>query len=709
MNAELEIALKRLDAYRYSVDLRYTPPGHQTDEWVSGNTRFDLTALRAAALDDESYGQQLTAMLLSDDKLRAKLVAVRHEAEAADADLRLRLLIDQSAPELHTVRWERLAEPESGKPLMARQWVHFSRYLANSDWRPVRPRPESRLRALVVLASPSNLSDWGLTPIPEEIELPLAESGLHGMEIHRLTNPGQATRARILHHLRAGLDVVYLICHGAFDAEAGKPLLYLCSEGGEVEAVDGIEFANQIEDLTQRPRLVVLASCDSAGSVADQSAVSEAQLGALGPRLAKAGIPAVVAMHGPLSIETASAFMPVFLREVQSDGRVDRAMSVARNCIRDRPDWWKPVLFLRLRSGRLSYRPRLTGSGERVESQWKSLLNNISGRKCTPILGPGLTEYLMGGRREVARRWARAEDIDLPAEDRENLTQVAQFLATDRDESYPKDQLPLQLRKTILERYRPELESAIQAAAGARVIPPDELAKRIGRTPVHEQIRQIASHHMQRAPTEPHVVLARLPLPVYVTAGFTDLMTEALRLAGKRPRVEVFRWKETYKMTEDWGPTPTSEDGWSPTPEEPLVFHLFGRLEIPESLVLTEDDYFDYLLHLDRKNQVLPGVVAKSLMRSLLLLGFGSDDWGFRVLFRSIMDREGRALRDALTHIAVQVEPEEKPFRDPDRMRAYFERYLGRFKVSLFVGRVEDFSDELERRRKSMDDGDWTS
>jgi hypothetical protein len=210
---------------------------------------------------------------------------------------------------------------------------------------------------------------------------------------------------------------------------------------------------------------------------------------------------------------------------------------------------------------------------------------------------------------------------------------------------------------------------------------------------------------MRQDPSEPHVVLAQLPLPIYITAAFSDLMTEALRLAGKKPRVEMFRWRDAETMTADWGPTPTSKK-WTPTVEEPLVFHLFGRLAVPESLVLTEDDYFDYLLHLDRKNQTMPGMVAKSLMQSLLLLGFGSDDWGFRVLFRSIMERQGKMLRDRHAHVAVQVEPEEKTARDPDRMRAYFAKYLGRFKVSLFVGRVEDFSDELMRRRAALGEGE---
>jgi tetratricopeptide (TPR) repeat protein len=45
--------------------------------------------------------------------------------------------------------------------------------------------------------------------------------------------------------------------------------------------------------------------------------------------------------------------MPVFLRELRRDGQVDRAMAVARGAVRERPDWWMPVLYMRLADGRI--------------------------------------------------------------------------------------------------------------------------------------------------------------------------------------------------------------------------------------------------------------------------------------------------------------------------------------------------------------------
>ncbi len=58
---------------------------------------------------------------------------------------------------------------------------------------------------------------------------------------------------------------------------------------------------------------------------------------------------------------------------------------------------------MRLRTGRLWYSRGLDKGGL---DQWDVLVRKIEKQKCTPILGPALTEYLLGGRREIVRRWA---------------------------------------------------------------------------------------------------------------------------------------------------------------------------------------------------------------------------------------------------------------------------------------------------------------
>ncbi len=45
---------------------------------------------------------------------------------------------------------------------------------------------------------------------------------------------------------------------------------------------------------------------------------------------------------------------------------------------------------------------------------------------------------------------------------------------------------------------------------------------------------------------------------------------------------------------------------YRPDDQRPLVYHLFGHLARRRSLVLTEDDYFDFLIGVTRDKDLVP-------------------------------------------------------------------------------------------------------
>src|SRR5262249_47178647 len=152
------------------------------------------------------------------------------------------------------------------------------------------------------------------------------------------------------------------------------------------------------------------------------------------------------------------------------------------------------------------------------------------------------------------------------------------------------------------------------------------------------------------------------------------LVVEALREAGKQPEVGLCPWSETV----DWSESVFVRDpDFRPSVDRPLVYYLFGRLDDPSSLVLTEDDYFDYLIGLTRNNERIPAVVRSALVNTaLLFLGFRLDDWDFRVLFRSLMGQGGRDKRRDYAHVAVQIDPEDGRNLEPEGARRYLQRYF---------------------------------
>lgn len=347
---ELEVTLHRIRRGRYPVELRIRRPDSDAEEWLIHEVVAGWDGRRTLATPDDSadLGRQLTATLFGDAEPRRMLGEALAAARALERPLRLRLRCAPGAERLHGLAWEAMLHPESGRALATSRDVLFSRVVGSRDWRPVQVRPLAELRALVVIASPAGLEQWSLTPIDVETERQRALAALGRIPAAVLASPGGPTQDRLLAALQEGFDILYLACHGAWKK---GPRLWLERADGRAEPVDGRAWAARLAELERRPALVVLASCQSAANVA-----------ALGPLLAAAGIPAVVGMHSQVSQETAFRFTQELLRALEDDGEIDRAVAVARRAVEGRGDEWMPVLFLRFRDGRLweEHDPRIT-------------------------------------------------------------------------------------------------------------------------------------------------------------------------------------------------------------------------------------------------------------------------------------------------------------------------------------------------------------
>ncbi len=673
--ADLEIALHRRESEGYTAELRYTAPDSDAEvrPGAPGVVRFDWAALRAAEPDPAAYGAQLSESLYAAPAFRQAVAETMASAAGQDAILRVRLAIGPSAPELHALRWELLRDP-AGQPLLLGQQVRFSRYLASRDWRPVRLRARADLRALVAVAAPPNLAAFNLAPIDAPAELARAQAALGAVPVAALSGEGQVTLDAIISALRDGhagsenFDILYLVAHGAL--VDGEPYLWL--DAAEQRPTPGAELVQQISELRRRPRLVVLASCESAG---EGLTADGAPLAALGPRLAEAGIPAVIAMQGKVSLETAGAFMAAFFAQLSSEGAIDGAMAVARGSVRARDDHWMPVLFMRLRSGQIWYDPGF--GGDRPFEQWPKITRNIGAGNCTPVIGPGLAESIIGSPREVAGRWAAQYNFPLAPHQREDLASVAQFLSVNQEPQFPRYELLSYLRGELIARY-------------GKHFPGD-----LSQAPLPEVFAAVSAALRARGQHDPHQVLAELPFAVYVTTAIDTLLEEALRAAKREPQVELLRWNE-YLV--DLPSLFDEGSDYKPSKERPLVFHLFGSVENEDSLVLTEDDYFDYLIGATRNRELIPPAVRAALVdRALLFLGFRLDDWSFRVLFRSLMSDEGGNRRKRYTNIAGQIVPEEGQVLSPGGVSRYMERYFRDVNIDLFWGGADDFTRQLQK------------
>ena len=305
----------------------------------------------------------------------------------------------------------------------------------------------------------------------------------------------------------------------------------------------------------------------------------------------------------------------------------------------------------------------------------RSLVAHIRAGQFTPIVGLGLTDSLVGPRRLLARQWARTFEFPMARHQQDDLAGVARFVSVMTNAATLRSSLDDYLRGQLM------------AAAPGQADVEDDLAT---------LVRAAWDQQRSADPDEPHVVLAKLPCPIYVVAHPWDLLAEALRAEGKAPVVELCRWNhEVY----DWPASVfESEPDYTPSVERPLVFHVFGRLDFPESLVLTEDDYFDFLVGVTQDRSLIPTAVKRVLADSaLLLLGFGLEDWDVRVLLRTLVSQEGARKLHKYTHVAAQLDLAGGVI-SPARAQRYLERYFGKHRepsIDIYWGSVDEFAADL--------------
>lgn len=281
------------------------------------------------------------------------------------------------------------------------------------------------------------------------------------------------------------------------------------------------------------------------------------------------------------------------------------------------------------------------GHGEGLpEDDWELLLERIATGRCLPILGPGASVPALPTSAELAALWA--DRYDYPFDDRTDLARVAQYVAARLDPLFTK-------------------EALVKDLLGARG---------------HE-------------PPETYRVLAELPFRLYVTANFDDLLTEALRLSHRSPRTEVSRWLGLLRLDADLS---SGDPDFEPTVEEPVVHHVYGHLRVPESMVLTEDDYLDFLIAVSRDPPtVVPRVVTTALSRdSLLFVGFSESDLSFRIFNRGLVISQASLRSQNWT---VQLAPDTAA-------EAYLEGYFRSMSTRIYWGASDDFARELSARWK---------
>jgi hypothetical protein len=131
-----------------------------------------------------------------------------------------------------------------------------------------------------------------------------------------------------------------------------------------------------------------------------------------------------------------------------------------------------------------------------------------------------------------------------------------------------------------------------------------------------------------KAPSPMLAALARLDFPLVITTNYDGLFERALRDAGKQPRVSI------YKPGDD--PTMEFEDE---SVQSPVIYKLHGDISHRESIVVTDEDYIQFVLRMSDKEPYdpIPLSLKYFLKRwTTLFIGYSLLDYNLRLLFKTL-------------------------------------------------------------------------
>jgi hypothetical protein len=322
------------------------------------------------------------------------------------------------------------------------------------------------------------------------------------------------------------------------------------------------------------------------------------------------------------------------------------------------------------------------------EYHWDRLLKNIYEKKCIAFIGPGIYK--------------------VPNKDGKPLIPLS--IVEKLKEKYSS--LPLEDLYQLAKTYTLENSGQLELARLTQFLPiEDAEGNEIDpKTLLSEMINEIDSSKFS-FPSEtrsPYDILADLDLLIYVTTNYDHFLEDALARSKKQPQSDFFRWsKELIEYSKLTQASSIFDDAqYKPTVERPLVYHIHGDIENPWSMVLTEKDYFDFVIKTNKEEaQDIPPVLRREIATSsLLFVGYSVEDIDFRTIFQGFLTFLEIKKREP--SIAVQLPPKLSK-KGKAKMQRYLEQYTRNLypNVYQFWGDTSNFTRELDERWRKFRKG----
>ena len=126
--------------------------------------------------------------------------------------------------------------------------------------------------------------------------------------------------------------------------------------------------------------------------------------------------------------------------------------------------------------------------------------------------------------------------------------------------------------------------------------------------------------------------LADLDFPLVMTTNYDGLFEKALYEKGKQPILSIY--DPSGKVETIDSPLTT------PDPRQPFISKIHGDISKPESIVITDEDYIQFVLRMSQKEPYDPVPMTFKyffLKWPTLFVGYSLTDYNLRLLFKTLL------------------------------------------------------------------------
>lgn len=329
--------------------------------------------------------------------------------------------------------------------------------------------------------------------------------------------------------------------------------------------------------------------------------------------------------------------------------------------------------------------------GKAQIKQRPGFLESLKSGAAVPIISDEvLFDLVMGGHTAFVEQYAAYAEY--PMEDKKNLPRIAKYHKL-RQQEEEKDAGRDFTDNDLRADYLNYVKNVIYLRAKADGVDDDLLAQaeeQVDDMTVSKFANFLGYPRFDGGQNDPLLVLANLPFRFIVTTSPFTFIEQALIKAKKEPHTVVCRWRNDLRKLIEEG----IGDSYRPDKDQPLVYHLFGLEEHSSSLVLTEDDYLDFLVDIsvnrgDESRDSIHALVRGAFSSDLIVLGYSLNSWAFRALYAGLIksshEREKRGV------CCVQLLPSEAE-------KKYLYDYMQReARLDVFWGDIHSYAQEMRQ------------